>query len=96
MMRESVIEKWIETVDDYIIWGVPDDHYEDPEHLDNDFGDVVEEFCRVNKYSERTSNELLNVIDVRDAYYKTLSRNGYRLPCDAEYPSNNGKEGSDV
>jgi len=92
MVRESVIDKWIENVDEYIVWGVPPNHYENPDSLNNEFGDAIEDFCRINKYSERTSNELLNVIDVRDAFYKALSENGYTLPCDAEIISNTDKE----
>lgn len=94
MVRESVIEKWIESVEEYIPWGVPPSHFESPERLDNELEGAIEWFCHDRNYSQRTINELLEVMDVRDAYYKTLSENDYRLPSDAESPSNSSKEAS--
>lgn len=84
MVRDSVIKKWVENVEDFIIWGLPDDFHEDPDKLNDNLGDAIEQFCRANRYSEKTSNELLNIIEVRDEFYKALSRNGYTLPCDSE------------
>lgn len=87
MVRESVVEKWIENVEEYIPWGVPPSHFENPDGLNNELEGSIESFCEDRNYSQRTVNELLEVIDVRDAYYKTLSENGYRLPSDADEES---------
>ncbi len=82
-MRESVIEKWERLMEsegmdlvelDIIVPGLPKNYYK--ENVLDTFMDAVDWFCYRQKYSERTAEEMVNTILIRDAYYKMLEREG--------------------
>jgi len=83
-MRESTVEKWereLESEDlvrlGYIIAGLPANYYHDEDNVQDAMDFAIEEFCKRHGLSKKTEEEMLNIIAVRDAFYKMLEREGW-------------------
>lgn len=82
-MRDSIIKKWEREMEfedlvllDYIISGLPEGYYKNRDNLSDALAYAIEEFCKRYHYSQKTMDEMVNVISVRDAFYKRLEKEG--------------------
>ena len=83
-MRDTIIEKWENEMESedllklgYVIAGLPKEHYAKADNLNNALEFAIENFAKRHRLSERTEEEMLNCIPVRDAFYKMLEREGW-------------------
>jgi len=82
-MRDSIIEKWEDELEngdlvdlEFIIPGLPNGYYKDEDCLADALDFAIENFVKRYKLSEKTEEEMLNTILIRDAFYKMLEREG--------------------
>ena len=89
-MRESVYLKFIDEIQDYIVPGYPKEIMHTDEHLNDEIAAVIERFQEAHGYSERTYEEMLDTIPVRDAILRELKECGYEFE---DVPLNGGPRG---
>ena len=82
MVRESIYQKFLEEVEDYIVPGYPPEVMHTIDQMNDEIMDVIERFQEAHGYSENTFEELLDNILVRDAIIGELKKCGYEFDED--------------
>ena len=81
-MKESVYQRFLEEVEDHIVPGYPKEIMHTDEHLNDEIAAVVERFQEAHGYSERTYEEMVDNILIRDAIIVELKKCGYEFEND--------------
>ena len=82
MVRESIYQKFLEEIEDYIVPGYPPEGMHTMDQLNDEIMEVVERFQEAHGYSERTFEAMLDDIYVRDAIVHELKECGYTFDED--------------